>query len=78
MVTIAPKFGSNAINSALSGNTTQNCGLGSTVIELRRLSAAHTILQPMAKQRKAPQRLTPTSRARAAYDGGRIALKSAI
>jgi len=35
MVSTAPKFGNNAINTALPGNTTQNSGLGSTVIELR-------------------------------------------
>jgi hypothetical protein len=31
MVSTAPKFGNKAINSAPSGNTTQNCGLSSTV-----------------------------------------------
>jgi len=35
MASTAPKFGNKAINTALSGNTTQNNGLGSTAIELR-------------------------------------------
>jgi hypothetical protein len=34
-VSTAPKFGSEAITSAMFGNTTLNTGLGSTVIELR-------------------------------------------
>jgi hypothetical protein len=34
MVSKAPKFGNKAINYALSGNTTQDCGLGIRVIKL--------------------------------------------